>query len=339
MVGTALRDSGFMIRRAPALAVALVMLCSSARADTAAFFEPRALEANGYELRVTAGYFAAARDDFARPIFLIAQPLTSLSAHQVLLQADLRLRITPALALQCVLPFMVRELDGRSYGLQVSRTQQLASQSFSLTSSGLADPLLAASYRFVRSPPWAAYGELGATFPIDDDPGSPVFPSRVPLGTGQHVLFAGLGASLREPLRLSLGYRFGFSPGEHAAFLVRRAGPQSYTSGAVTSTVLQRVQAAAEVTPWRALSLQLMAAWTLRSLPDLVEYAGASTRFLGENWAQEVSLGVAVRVQIAPGHRLELRGELPIMSMVDVDPYFPMVMPAQGVGITWLVGS
>jgi hypothetical protein len=339
MVSTALRESGFMIRRALALALALGSMCSGARADTSAFFEPQALEANGYELRVTAAYSTVSRDDFARPIFLIAQPLTSLQAHQFLLQADMRLRITPALALQCVLPFMVRELDGRSYGLQVSQTQQLASQNFSLSSSGLADPLLAASYRFLRSPPWAAYGELGATFPIDDNPGSPVFPSRVPLGTGQHVLFAGVGASLREPLRLSLAYRFGFSPGEHAAFLIRRVGAQSYTSGAVTAHVLQRVQAAAEIGPWQALSLQLMAAWTLRSLPELVEAGGASTRFLAETWSQELSLAAAVRVQIAPGHRLELRGELPIVSVVAIDPFFPIVIPARGVGITWLVGN
>lgn len=339
MVGTALRESGFMIRRAFALAVALGVVCGSARADTAAFFEPKALEANGYELRVTAAYYAASRDDFARPIFLIAQQLNDLTAHQFMLQADLRLRITPALALQCVLPFMVRELDGRSYGLQVSQTQQLASQRFSMASSGLADPLLAVSYRFVRSPPWAAYGELGATFPIDDDPGSPVFPSRVPLGTGQHLLFAGVGASMRDPVRVSVAYRVGFSPGEHAAFLIRRTGTQSYTSGAVTSTLLQRVQAAAEVAPWQPLSLQLMAAWTVLSLPDLIEAGGATTRFLAENWMQEVSLALALRVQIAPGHRLELRGELPIVSTVDIDPYFPIVMPARGVGITWLVGN
>jgi hypothetical protein len=343
MVRTALRDSSWMSRRALpfVFALALAVLAAPARADAGGpFFEPSALEANGYELRVSAAYYDATRTDFSRSTFLIAQRLDELHARLFLLQADLRLRITPALALQLVVPFQARELAARSAGLQVSRVQDyLPGQRFSIAGVGLSDSTISAAYRFWRSPPWAAYGELGSSFPFDDSPGSAVLPTRVPLGTGQHVLFIGAGASLREPVRLALSYRLGFSPGEHATYLIRRSGVQSYTSGALGAHWQQRAQAAAEHALYGPLSLQLTAAWTLRQWPKLIETGGRTTPSALDHWGHDLAIGAALRVQLAPGHRLELRGELPLVTTVHADPFFPLIMPARGVGVTWLVGS
>jgi hypothetical protein len=338
MVGKARRDSGWLGRRVWPLLIALG-LTSVARADPGPFFEPMALDAHGFDLRITAAYYDVTRSDFAQPTLLVAQQLSSMHARAFLLQADLRLRITPALAVQCILPLMLRQLDAANVGLLVSRTQELAAQGFSISGVGVADPTIAAAYRFLRSPPWAAYGELGGRFPFDDSPGSAVVPTRVPIGTGQHVMFVGLGASLREPWRIGLSQRVGFSPGEHATYLVRRVGAQSYTSGALTPHWQLRTQAAAEHGLWGPLSLQLTAAWTARQWPELVEAGGRTTRITAARWGHDLALGVALRVQVAAGHRLELRAEWPLISSAAADPFFPMVMPQRGVGVAWLLGG
>src|SRR4029077_1923524 len=124
--------------------------------------------------------------DFSRPIYLIAQGLSRLHARDLVLQFDLRLSITPAFALQIVLPWMVRDVAARGVRLEVSADQSLGARSWTLSSWGLGDPTLALGYRFWRAPPWAVYAELGATVPIDDNPGAAALPQRVPLGTGQH---------------------------------------------------------------------------------------------------------------------------------------------------------
>jgi hypothetical protein len=338
MLGKALREASWMCRRMLPLAIALGVACV-ARADAGAFFEPTALEANGLDLRVTAAYYDASRSDFSQPSFLLAQQLSSLHARAFLLQADLRLRITPALAVQCILPLMLRELDAMSIGLQVSRTQALAGQAISISGFGLADPTIAAAYRFWRSPPWAAYAELGGSFPFDDSSGSAVLPTRVPIGTGQHVAFLGLGASLREPWRIGLSQRVGFSPGEHATYLIRRVGAQSYTNGALTPHWQLRTQAAGEHTLWGPLSVQLTAAWTARQWPELVESGGRSTRIIRTGWGHDLAFGLALRLQVAAGQRLELRAEWPVLSTVNADPFFPIVMPTRGLGVTWLIGG
>jgi hypothetical protein len=204
---------------------------------------------------------------------------------------------------------------------------------------GVADPTIAAAYRFFKLQPWAAYAELGSSFPFDDSPGSAVLPTRVPLGTGQHVIFLGLGGSLRDPLRISLSQRVGFSPGEHATYLVRRVGAQSYTTGALTAHWQLRTQAAAERALWGPLSLQLTAAWLARQWPELVESGDRTTRITRDRWGHDLTIGAALRFEVSAGHRLELRVEWPVLSTVDVDPFFPMIMPARGVGVTWLIGG
>ena len=309
MVGEALRVSGGIGRRAWLFLLAWNLACLTcvAQADGGPFFEPAALEAHGFDLRITAAYFDASRDDFRQPIFLIAQPLSSLHARAFVLQADLRLRITPALSVQCILPWMVRQLDAVNDGLLVSRTEALPGRRVSISGVGLGDPTIAAAYRLWQLQPWAAYAELGGRFPFDDSPSSAVLPERVPLGTGQHVIFLGLGDSLREPVRVGLSQRLGFSPGEHATYLIQRVGAQSYTSGALTAHWQLHTQAAAEHTLWGPLSLQLAAAWTARQWPRLVELGGRSTQITRARWGHDLVLELALRFRIAEGHRLELR--------------------------------
>lgn len=313
-------------------------LAHSARAQGGPFFEPSALDPQGYELRISAEYRDIARDDFSRPMFLIAQPVERLTAREFLLNVDLRLSITPSLAVQLVLPWIARRVDIRSFGLQVSADRTLRPQSLDLSGGGLGDPLLALAYRFFRQRPWAAYAEIGATIPIDDNPGSPVVPERVPLSTGQHEIFAGAGATLERPIALSLSYRFGYSPGEHAAFLIRRVGTQSYTSGAFGPFAHHRVLAAAAVSFARVFSAVFAPAWTFSEHPTLVE-RGGRRQVVRERGFHELSIAAGVRVQLGH-HRLELRYTQPLTASWDVDPLFPIVIPARGAGITWqLVGS
>ncbi|HKU36845.1 MAG TPA: hypothetical protein VJR89_01825 [Polyangiales bacterium] len=337
MVGTALRGSSWMGRHA--WPFALAWLCaSSAFAQAGPFFEPQALPERGYELRLSLDYHAAVRDDFSRPIFLIAQPLSELSAHELRLSIDLRLSITRALAMQVVLPFAYRSVTALTAGLVVSRTETLPPRELSLSGSGLADPLLALAYSFFVAPPWRAYAELGASIPLDDNPGSTILATRVPSGAGQHVLFAGVGASLAKPIALSLAYRFEYSPGEHATYLIRRAGPQVFTSGALAPFARNRFRAAAGVPLFGPVSFWLFPEWTISQVPLLVEL-GATRRVQLETWTHELVLGGALRLTLG-AHRLELRGSLPLLPSQDLDPFFPIVVPARGLGIAWhIVGS
>jgi hypothetical protein len=328
-----------MSRRVVPLAIVLGAALSGAHAQTGPFFEPKSLEPPGYELRVSADYHDVSRTDFSRPIFLIAQGVSRLHAREAVLQFDLRLSITPSLALQIVLPWMVRDVAARGVNLEVNSDQSLAPRSWTLASWGLGDPTLALGYRFWREAAWSLYGELGATIPIDDNPGSAAFPQRVPLGTGQHELFAGAGATLDQPIGLSLNYRFGYSPGEHAAFLVRRVGNQSYTSGALAAFAHHRIHAAAELPLSRMFSIRLAPTLTFMQLPLLVEHGG-SRQLQQEKIALELDLAAAVRLKLSTTHWLELRGSLPLVNAADLDPFFPIVVPAQGVGIAWcFVGS
>jgi hypothetical protein len=326
-----------MGRRAVAIAIVLGAAGIS-RAQTGPFFEPDALVSSGYELRVSADYHDALRTDFSRPLFAFAQGLSRLHAQELVLQFDLRISLTPALALQIVLPWTVREVAARSVGLEVSADQVLGPRAWSLSSWGLADPTLAAGYRLWRAKPWAAYAELGATIPIDDNPGSPVLPERVPLGTGQHELFLGAGATLEAPIAASLNYRFGYSPGEHAAFLVRRVANQSFTSGALAPFAHHHIHAAAELALTRVVSVRIAPALDITQVPLLIE-RGGSRLLLRERAIVELDLSAAVRFRLNATHRLEVRGSWPLIAATDIDPFFPIVMPARGVGIAWFIAG
>lgn len=341
MVSKARREPGSLSRfgcaRRVAIALALIFSAASGAEAQVGYFEPDTLTRTGYELRVTAAYHDVTRSDFTRPIFLIAQPLARLRVQQFALQADVRLRVTSALALQLVVPVLFRALSARSYGLQVSREQSLPGRGFSISGSGLGDPRLGASYTFLRLQPWTAYAELGATFPVDDNPGSAVLPERVPLGTGQHVFVAGVGGGFAlPPVRVHAGYRFGYSPGEHATYLIRRASTQVYTSGAFAPHLAQSALLSVEVGSQPVFRAAL--GWTARQWPELIAPTG-HVRLLRESWSHALDVAAAVRVRIAPGHQLELRGELPIVPISDLDPFFPIVVPARGVSLLWVAGG
>jgi hypothetical protein len=324
--------------RALSLAIGLGPL-GSAHAQTGPFYEPKSLAQNFYELRISADYSDVVRSDFSRPVFLFAQGLSRLHARQAALQFDLRLRITADLAVQVVLPFLAREVSARSSGLPVSEQQYLSPRDFSIWGVGLGDPSLAVAYRWLDQQPWAAYAELGARVPVGDNPNSQVLAEHVPLGTGQHEAFARVGATFAGPVGLSLAYRFGVSPGEHATYLVRRVGTQSFISGALEPIVDQRVDAAAELPLTGLLSLRLGSAWVMTRLPVLVEHT-SSQRVVTGTWSNELNLAAAVRFRLDPSQVIELHGELPIIPVSDIDPFFPIVIPARGVGVTWfLVGS
>lgn len=338
MVGTASRRSGWLGRRVVALAIVLGVTCP-AHAQTGPYFEPQSLDPAGYELRVSADYHDASRSDFTRPIFLMAQGLSRLHARQLAVTFDLRLSIAPSLALQIVLPWLVRDVAAEGVNLVVSADQSLPPRSWTLSSWGLGDPTLAVGYRFWRAMPWSAYAELGATIPIDDNPGAASLPQRVPLGTGQHELFAGIGATLDRPVALSLNYRIGYSPGEHAAYLVRRVANQSYTSGALGAFAHHRFNAAGELALSKLFSVRLAPSLTFMQVPLLIE-RGGSRQLIHEQVAVELDLAAAVRLRLGDAHRLELRGSLPLVAATDLDPFYPIVIPARGVGIAWFfVGS
>src|SRR5882724_9917873 len=147
MVGAALRRSGWLGRRVVPLAIVLGF-AGAARAHTGPYFDPESLAPAGYELRVCADYYDVSRTDFSRPIYLIAQGLSRLHARDLVLQFDLRLSITPAFALQIVLPWLVRDVAARGVRLEVSADQSLDARSWTLASWGLGDPTLALGYRF-----------------------------------------------------------------------------------------------------------------------------------------------------------------------------------------------
>jgi hypothetical protein len=340
MVGTASRRSGWLGRHVVPLAIVLgVIVTVTARAQTGPYFEPQSLEPPGFELRVSADYHDASRTDFSRPIFLIAQGSSRLHARELAFTIDLRLSITPSLALQIVLPWLVRDVAAGGVNLVVATDQILPPRSWTLSSWGLGDPTLALGYRFWRARPWSAYAELGATIPIDDNPGAASTPERVPLGTGQHELFVGAGATLDRPVAVSLGYRFGYSPGEHAAFLVRRVSNQSFTSGALGAFAHHRFNAAGELPISKLLSIRLAPSLTFMEVPLLIERTG-SRQLQHERVTVELDLAAAIRLHLGDAHRLELRGSLPLIDATDLDPFYPIVIPARGVGIAWFfVGS
>jgi hypothetical protein len=324
------------------LLLSLALLSSIAgtlHAQPGPFFEPDALEPQGYEVRASAEYHDVARRDFSRSIFLFAQPLEELEMRELLVSVELRLSITPALAVQLVLPWFVREAEARTVGLQVGEEQTLRPRSLELSSWGVGDPLLAVAYRLFRQRPWGAYVELGATIPIDDNPGSAVLATRVPLGTGQHELFVGAGGTLERPIALSLSYRFSYLPGEHAAFLIRRTGTQTYTSGAFAPFMRQRVHAAAELTLSRLFSIVLAPAWIMTEIPLLVE-RNNHRQVVFERFLHELYVSAAVRIQLDRRNRLELRYTQPLLDHWTDDPFFPIVTPTRGAGVTWQhVGS
>jgi len=240
---------------------------------------------------------------------------------------------------QVVVPLAARWVDALFHELQVSSDEQLTAQSRELSSVGMADPTLALAYRFLRWRGWAAHADLGARLASDDNPGAFTFPARPPLSTGQNLLYAGVGGSVRlGRLDISAAYRFEYSPGNAATYLIRRISPQSYTSGALASRIGNAVQAEAAYAIAERWSLRLAPEWTSTQFPELQTNAGA-VAWSATTWLHVLVIGVEVRWQLAAAHSLALGYRHDVISDVADDPFFPIQIPSRGVGLSWHVAG
>ena len=299
------------------------------------FFEPHALPRSGYDLRLRAAYYTARRDVFDAPVFLFAQPLRRLSADALHIELDLRIAITSHLAFQALMPVSARFVHATFDGLLVSQRQQLAPAELSLSNVGLADPTLLVAYRVLRSAALDGYLEGGSRVALSDNPGGLTLPRQVPLGTGQSALLLGAGAGLRAGrLSASLAYRFEYYPGNAATYLIRRVGPQGYTSGSLDARVGHSVHAEAAYAVSSALSARITPVWSAIELPELVTPQG-SVRWLEGSFLQELAVAVEVRFQYDARHAIALAYREPLLASWNDDPFFPIAMPARGVGVTW----
>jgi hypothetical protein len=126
--------------RGPALAVcwcSLLFLHATARAeDEGPYFEAGSLPRPSYELRLSLRYHDATRTTFAVPVFLFAQPVQRIHARELLASFDLRLAITPALAVQAIVPLAARWADARLEGLLVCHAAVARSRSALVRSWG-----------------------------------------------------------------------------------------------------------------------------------------------------------------------------------------------------------
>jgi hypothetical protein len=326
----------------PGLLVCGLVVCmtSAARAEPLGpYAEFDALPEPGYELRLSVDYHYATREDFRELVFLVDQPLQRVGAYELRSTLDLRVSVTRHLALQAVLPVTVRGADVELQPLVVSRTQALAGRTLHLRGAGVADPTMALGYRVIACGNTHVQLDLGTRVPIDDNPGSPVLPERLPLGTGQNQLFLGASANLRlGKVELGLGYRFEYQPGSTATYLVRQVGAQGYTSGALDIFTGHRISA--------LIAYAFDDVWSVRIAPDfhadeqpkLVERNG-TTAFLPDHFRFELVFDASVQAQLSEHHALRLGWSQPLLIGWDYDPFFPISIPEQGIGLTWRVTS
>jgi hypothetical protein len=326
------------VARVLAPCCALLLWASAVHADgQGPYFEARALPRPGYELRLGLRYHDVERTDFAAPVFLLPQQPRRIEARELRLELDLRLSVTSALAIQTVVPLSLREVDAELEGVLVSIDEQLPAQTLDLSSWGVSDPLLGAAYRFLRGELLAAYAEAGVRIALDDNPGALTLPTRVPLGTGQSRLYLGAGANLLvNAFDASLAYRFEYSPGYTATYLLRRTGPQSYTNGSLDSSIAHRVSASAGYAISRALSLRLSPEWVMAEQPRIVE-RDATFALLAERWLHEIAIEAELRWHLGEQHLIALSYRHFLLESWNEDPFFPIAIPERGVGLSWHV--
>jgi hypothetical protein len=325
-----------------ALTVACLLCAGTARVQAQArgpLFAPGALPEPGYEMRLSVGYLRSERQDFRQLIFLVAQPLRRIVVEELRSEIDLRVSVTRRIAMQAVLPLSVRSAELELQDVVVSRSQVLRGRTLTVNSAGLSDPTIALGDRILTVGDFALQIELGTRIPIDDNPGSPILARRLPLGTGQHMYFIGTSATVRAGrLDLALGYRFEYSPGGAAAYLVREVSLQGYTSGALETFTAHRVSA--------ELAYRLDDVWSARLTPDfradeqpvLVERSG-TTQFLADGYRFELLFEASIEARFDEHHALRLGYSQPTLFASDDDPFFPIHVPEQGVRLTWLFSA
>lgn len=334
--------------RAPRFATALASLAAAVTllAAPPAHAEPRGplfefdtLAEPGYELRLSLAYFSAERSDFSQLVFLVPQPLRTISVQELRSDLDLRISLTKRLALQAVLPLSLRSADVELQNVVVSTTQVLRGQRLTLDAAGVPDPTLAVAYRVFQDCRFAVQVELGTRVPLDDNPGSPVLPKALPLGTGQNQVFVGAGGSLATGrVKLALGYRFEYHPGSTATYLVRQIGNTGTTSGALDAFMAHRVSAAATVALDEHWSVELAPDFRVDEQPSVIE-RGGPTRLLLERFRYELLFAASIQVRFDAHNALRLGYSQPLLLAFDEDPFFPITVPEEGVRLTWLFSA
>jgi hypothetical protein len=322
------------------LTAALLLAASAARAQPRSpLFEFDSLAEPGYELRLSLGYYSAERLDFRQLVFLVAQPVERISVAELRSELDLRISITRRLAVQAVLPFSLRSADIALQDVVVSRSQVLDGRTVTVSRVGLADPTLALADRLFEAGSFRLQVDLGTRVPIDDNPGSPVLAEQLPLGTGQHHYFIGTSASLRAGrLDIALGYRFEYNPGSSATYLVREVSKQGYTSGALDTFTAHRVSAELAYVFDHMWSARLAPDFRADEQPSLVESSG-TTPFLVDRFRFELLFEASIEARFGWQNALRLGYSQPVLFASDVDPFFPINVPEQGVRLTWLFSA
>jgi hypothetical protein len=318
--------------------MALVLLAWSAPANAQAegpFFEASASPRAGFELRLSAAYFAATRERFAAPVFLFAQPVQSIAAQELRVELDLRLHLTHRLALQAIVPASARFVRTRFDAVLISPRQALAPRELELSNAGIADPSLTLAYRLFRGEVLAIYAEGGARVALSDNPGGLTLPRQIPLGTGQTGWLLGAGMSVRDGRwSASAAYHFEYDPGNAATYLLRRVAAQAYTSGSLAARTGHHARAAIAYTLAERLSARLFAHWSALELPELVTRQG-NVRFLAGAFLQELALGAELRFAYDARHSVALGLHWPLLHSFTDDPFFPITIPARGAQIAW----
>ena len=320
--------------------VGLLAFAGAARAEPRGpYFDFDALAQPGYELRLSLGYFAAERSDFTRAVFLVPQPVEAIEVQELRSELDLRVSLTRGLALQAVVPFSLRSAEVQLQNVVLSPTQVLTGQRLELDTAGVPDPTLALGYRVFADCRFRLHVELGTRVPLDDNPGSPVLPRRLPLGTGQNQLFVGAGGSMAGGrFQLALGYRFEYHPGSTATYLVRQIGNTGTTSGALDAFTAHRISAAARYALDDHWSVELAPDFRVDEQPSIIERDGPSS-LVRERFRYELLFAASIEARFDWQNALRLSYSQPLLRAYDEDPFFPITVPEEGVRLTWLFSA
>lgn len=330
-----LRLAARLLAWSAAFGVLLAAPAASAERERYRLFDPSV--ERGYVLTLTTSFHHARRDDFTRPVFLIGQGVSRLYASELRSELTLDVKLVSWLGVGVSLPFSYRRADLALSPVVISESQVLPQQWLALRGVGLADPELSVFVRVLDLGPLVLSGRGGLSIPLDDNPGAPLAPTRLPLSTGQNQYFLGGELALSIPeTRLTLDYRFGFYPGGPAAYLVRNVGNQ-FATGALSFFWYHEATVGLRLFPERRFSLGVFPSFRVDQSPRLIE-RDQERAFLPEGQRYEIGLEVALRTRLGGGHALELSYRHLFLEAWEKDPFFPIVIPARGFGLAWQLG-
>ena len=316
-----------------------LLLCSEAIASPAFFFGPRQLDRQHYSLKIEARYFDLTRTHFQNPVYLFAQRLKQLETRGITSRIDFAANITPSLAARIGFPITTRETVVETRKIQISADQYLNGVQRRIKDQSIGDPTLGLSYEVFSSELFDLYIDLGTVVPLHDSPNSNTFPERIPASSGQSEAFGGVGTNIPISRHIiSADYRGSFFAGNTAAYLVRKVDEQTYTSGALAPFQKHRLTARDTWQLTDGVAVQLGATWSITLYPALVEQGGY-LGYLERGYANELSVRLAAVVNLNQHHQLVLSYEQPFFHSWEVDPFFPIVTPPQGLSASWQFSS